>query len=74
MLVAHVRDRPCTRPWAWWRFEELPPRATVRPKARDIPPEPPGLTRGIAPAHFGRRCDGASGLRPKPSTYVDTGF
>ena len=40
MLVAHVAEHPCTRPWAWWRFEELPPRATVRPKARDIPPEP----------------------------------
>lgn len=49
ILLAHVAESPCSRPWAWWRFEGLPPRDTVRPRARDIPREPPRRVPGDRP-------------------------
>ena len=29
LLRAHLTDHPCTRPWAWWRFEDHEPRLCV---------------------------------------------
>jgi hypothetical protein len=29
LLQAHLAEQPCTRPWAWWRFEEHDPRLCV---------------------------------------------
>jgi hypothetical protein len=40
LLVEWIADHPCTRPWAWWEFEDHPPRRVVKPKPSDIMPEP----------------------------------
>ena len=40
LLLEHIADHPCTRPWAWWEFEDHPPRRVVKPKPTDFPPEP----------------------------------
>lgn len=30
LLLEHIGLWPCTRPWAWWQFEDHPPRRVVR--------------------------------------------
>jgi hypothetical protein len=39
LLVEWITDHPCTRPWAWWEFEDHPPRRVVKPKPEDFPQE-----------------------------------
>jgi hypothetical protein len=34
ILAAHIAEQPCTRPWAWWRFEEHDARLCVSPAPR----------------------------------------
>ena len=29
LLWVHIADHPCTRPWAWWYFEEHDPRLCI---------------------------------------------
>lgn len=40
LLLEHIADHPCTRPWAWWEFEDHPRRRTVRMRPEDYPREP----------------------------------
>lgn len=36
LLVKHIAETPCTRPWAWWRFEEHEPRLCVSSPPRGL--------------------------------------
>jgi hypothetical protein len=50
ILVSHVAERPCSRPWAWWEFDGRPPRRIVR-APREKCPEP------ARPYPWDRPCD-----------------
>lgn len=54
VLLAHIADRPCTRPWAWWAFEDHEPRLCVsgirHEKPRD---DDPALDYGCASPYAG---------------------
>lgn len=36
LLATHLLGAPCTRPWAWWRFEDHEARLCVSPPPRGL--------------------------------------
>jgi hypothetical protein len=61
LLAVHLLKSPCTRPWAWWLFEDHEPRLCVSPPPRGLEdeddPDEPDDEEGDADGrrHFGVR-------------------
>lgn len=53
LLRAHLLEQPCSRPWAWWRFEDHDPRLCLDAVRNEA--EPDDDAEEDACFHFGVR-------------------
>lgn len=62
LLLEHIREQPCTRPWAWWAFEDHEPRLCVdavrnEREADDEAEEDASLYFGCRSPYWGKNRD-----------------